>query len=360
MLSTETKRVADKDITIQSFSRRDQSAKVSISPELGANVLGLELAGEKIISSPVLEGKAGGNKVHEMEGIPLISPPNRTNKSEIYYSDDNNRTKKIRLANPKEDEQNGNFEFNEGNMIHGRMHKEAWSLKKAETNQTGDLRLTYNFNTQDDPILSKKLGSAEFSMTYTLSKNPETGVPSLKTEVTVTNTSNEKSPNGGLYPLVGLGFHPYINVDEAASFTAAVGKELKLGKKGIPTGELEDANSNINTGRKASKADGQIDATYTVKPNAQGEARSTITQGDGTKIHIDQSPEMGFITIYNGETDKVTGQNKLCIEPLTCPPNASELQFNNQATDAALIPNAITLQPQERQRASFTISVEKT
>lgn len=69
---------------------------------------------------------------------------------------------------------------------------------------------------------------------------------------------------------------------------------------------------------------------------------------------------MGFITIYNGETDKVTGQNKLCIEPLTCPPNASELQFNNKATETALQPNAITLKPQERQRASFTISVEKT
>ena len=360
VLSTETQQVASKDITIQSFSLSDQSAKVSISPELGANVLSLELASEKIISSPVLEGKAGGNKVHEMEGMPLISPPNRTNKSEIYYSDDNNRTKKIRLTNSTKDEQNGNFEFNEGNMIHGRMHKEPWSLKKVETNQTGDLRLTYNFNTKDDPILSKKLGSAEFSMTYTLSKNPQTGVPSLKTEVTVTNTGDEKSPNGGLYPLVGLGFHPYFNVDQAASFTAAVGKELKLGEKGIPTGELENASSNINTGRKASKADGQIDATYTVKPNAQGEARSTITQGDGTKIHIDQSHEMGFITIYNGETDKGAGQNKLCIEPLTCPPNASELQFKNQATDAALIPNAITLQPQERQRASFTISVEKT
>jgi galactose mutarotase-like enzyme len=360
ILSTETKKVAGKDITIQSFSLRDQSAKVSISPELGANVLSLELAGEKIISSPVLENKAGGNKVHEMEGMPLISPPNRTNKSEIYYSDDNGRTKKIRLANPKKDEENGNFEFNEGNMIHGRMHKEPWSLKKAETNQTGDLRLTYNFNTQDDLILSKKLGFAEFSMTYTLSKNPETGVPSLKTEVTVTNTGDKNSPNGGLYPLVGLGFHPYFNVDKEASFTAPVEKELELGENGIPTGKLEDASSNINTGRKASRADGQIDATYTVKPNAQGEARSTITQENGTKIHIDQSHEMGFITVYNGETDKRAGQNKLCIEPLTCPPNASELQFNNKATDAALQPNTVILEPQKSHNASFTISVEKT
>ena len=69
---------------------------------------------------------------------------------------------------------------------------------------------------------------------------------------------------------------------------------------------------------------------------------------------------MGFITVYNGETDKETGQNKLCIEPLTCPPNASELQFNNKATDAALTPNAITLKPNDSHQASFTISVEKT
>jgi galactose mutarotase-like enzyme len=196
-------------------------------------------------------------------------------------------------------------------------------------------------------------------MTYTLSKNPKTGVPSLKTEVTVTNTGDERSPNGGLYPLVGLGFHPYFNVDQAANFTAAVGKELKLGEKGIPTGELENPSEDLTTDRKASKAGGQIDATYTVKPNALGEARSTITQGDGTKIHIDQSHEMGFITVYNGETGKGTGQNKLCIEPLTCAPNASELQFNNKATDAALTPNARVLEPKESQRASFTISVEK-
>ena len=359
MLSTETKKVAGKDITIQSFSLRDQSAKVSISPELGANVLSLELADEKVISSPVLENKAGGNKVHEMEGMPLISPPNRTNKSKIYYSDAKGKTREIKLAKPKQDEGNGNFEFNEGNMIHGRMHKEPWSLKKAETNQTGDLRLTYNFNTQDDLILSKKLGFAEFSMTYTLSKNPETGVPSLKTEVTVTNTGDERTPNGGLYPLVGLGFHPYFNVDKAASFTAAVGKELELGEKGIPTGKLKNPSEDLTTGRRASRAAGPIDATYTVKPIAEGEARSTITQENGTKIHIDQSREMGFITVYNGETGKGTGQNKLCIEPLTCAPNASELQFNNKATDAALTPNAITLKPQDSQRASFTISVEK-
>jgi galactose mutarotase-like enzyme len=360
ILSTETKKVAGKAVTIQSFSLSDQSAKVSISPELGANVLGLELAGEKVISSPVLENKAGGNKVHEMEGMPLISPPNRTNESKIYYSNAKGKTREIKLAKPKEDEGNGNFEFNEGNMIHGRMHKEKWSLKEAATNSAGDLRLTYNFNTKDDPTLSEKLGSAEFSMTYTLSKNPETSVPSLKTEVTVTNTGDKNSPNGGLYPLVGLGFHPYFNVDKEASFTAAVGKELKLGEKGIPTGKLENPSNDLTTGRKASKADGQIDATYTVKPNAQGEVRSTITQGNGTKIHIDQSREMGFITVYNGETGKGTGQNKLCIEPLTCAPNASELQFNNKATDAALQPNAVILEPQKSHNASFTISVEKT
>lgn len=322
-----------------------------------SNVLDLELAGEKIISSPVLENKAGGNKVHEVQGMALISPPNRTNQSVIYYPDAKGKINKITLADPRKDEENGNFEFNEGNMIHGRMHKEPWSLQKAETNQAGDLRLTYSFNTKDDPILSGKLGEAEFSMTYTLSKNPGTGVASLKTEVTVTNTGNEGSPNGGLYPLVGLGFHPYFNVDTEASFTAAVDQELELGKKGIPTGELENPNIDLTSGRKASKAQGFIDASYTVKPNLQGEARSTITQGNGTKIHIDQSREMGFITVYNGEPDT------LCIEPLSCPPNASELQFKNKAKDrageTALQPNAIILRPQKRHRASFTISVEK-
>jgi galactose mutarotase-like enzyme len=357
ILSTETKKVAGKDITIQSFSLSDKSAKVSISPELGANVLGLELAGEKVISSPVLEGKAKGNNVSEMEGMPLISPPNRTNKSEIYYPDAKGKIKKIKLANHWWN-WNKKFEFNQGNMIHGRMHKEPWSLKEAATNSAGDLKLTYNFNTKDDPILSKKLGSAEFSMTYTLSKNPETGVPSLKTEITVTNTGDKKSPNGGLYPLVGLGFHPYINVDKEASFTAPVDKELELDKKLIPTGKLKDASSNINTGRKASKAAGPIDATYTVKPNAQGEIRSTITQGNGTtKIHIDQSPEMKFITIYNGKTGEI------CLEPLSRPPNVSELQFKNKTKastgETALNPNAIILKPKESHQASFTISVEK-
>jgi galactose mutarotase-like enzyme len=240
------------------------------------------------------------------------------------------------------------------------MHKEKWFLKEAATNNAGDLKLTYNFNTKDDPILSKKLGSAEFSMTYTLSKNPETGVPDLKTEITVTNTGNKKSPNGGLYPLVGLGFHPYFNVDKEASFTAPVKEKLELDKKLIPTDKLENASSDINTGRKASKAQGFIDATYTVKPNAQREVRSTITQGSGTKIHIDQSHEMGFITVYNGETNNKT-QNKLCIEPLSCAPNAGELQFKNKASTGgtALEPNALTLKPEESHRASFTISVEK-
>jgi galactose mutarotase-like enzyme len=360
ILSTETKKVAGKDVTIQSFSLSDKSAKVSISPELGANVLGLELAGEKVISSPVLENKAKSSNVSEVQGMPLIIPPNRTNKSEIYYPDAKGKIRKIKLAN-RWWNWNKKFEFNQGNMIHGRMHKEKWSLKEAATNSAGDLKLTYNFNTKDDPILSKKLGFAEFSMTYTVSKNPETGVPSLKTEITVTNTGDKKSPNGGLYPLVGLGFHPYINVDKGASFTAAVDKELELDKKLIPTGKLKNPSENLTTGRKASKAEGFIDATFTVKPNAEGKARSTITQGNGTiKIHIEQDPEMPFTTIYNGETNKKTGQNKLCIEPLGSAPNASALLFKNKATDAALKPNALTLKPEERYRASFAISVEKT
>ena len=292
-----------------------------------------------------------------MEGMPLISPPNRTNKSEIYYPDAKGKIQKIKLTN----RWNKNFEFNKGNIIHGRMHKEKWSLKEAATNSAGDLKLTYNFNTKDDPILSKKLGSAEFSMTYTLSKNPETGVPDLKTEITVTNTGNKKSPNGGLYPLVGLGFHPYFNVDKEASFTAPVKEKLELDKKLIPTDKLENASSDINTCKKASKAQGFIDASYTIKPNPEGKVRSTITQGSGTKIHIDQSREMSFITVFNGETDKKTGQNKLCIEPLSCAPNASELQFKNKASTGgtALKANAITLKPEESHRASFTISLEK-
>jgi galactose mutarotase-like enzyme len=359
ILSTETKKVAGKDITIQSFSLSDKSAKVSISPELGANVLGLELAGEKVISSPVLENKAKSSNVSEVQGTPLIIPPNRTNKSVIYYPDAKGKIRKIKLAN-RWWNWNKKFEFNQGNMIHGRMHKEKWSLKEAATNSAGDLKLTYNFNTKDDPILSKKLGFAEFSMTYTVSKNLETGVPSLKTEITVTNTGDKKSPNGGLYPLVGLGFHPYINVDKGASFTAAVDKELELDKKLIPTGKLKNPSENLTTGRKASKAEGFIDATFTVKPNAEGEAISTITQENGNKILIKQGPEMPFITIFNGETDKKTGQNKFCIEPLGSAPNASDLQFKNKATDAALKPNALTLKLEESYRASFAISVEQT
>jgi galactose mutarotase-like enzyme len=239
------------------------------------------------------------------------------------------------------------------------MHKEKWSLKEAATNSAGDLKLTYNFNTKDDPILSKKLGFAEFSMTYTVSKNLETGVPSLKTEITVTNTGDEKSPNDGRFPF-GLGSHLYINVDKGASVTAPVDKELELDKKLIPTGKLKNPSENLTTGRKASKAEGFIDATFTVKPNAEGEAISTITQENGNKILIKQGPEMPFITIFNGQTNKKTGQNKFCIEPLGSAPNASELQFKNKATDAALKPNAITLKPQESHQASFTISVEKT
>ena len=68
---------------------------------------------------------------------------------------------------------------------------------------------------------------------------------------------------------------------------------------------------------------------------------------------------MGFITVYNGETDKKTGQNKLCIEPLTCAPNASELQFTKApAGEMALKPNAVVLEPGAKHYASFTISAE--
>lgn len=326
---------------------------MTLSPSLGAGLLRLELEGREIISSPALGKKLSGRTVADLEGMQFISPPNRTRKGDIYFHDGKNQLKKINLNKDKD------AEFNQGNLIHGVVGKKKWDLQKVESNANGDLRITYSFNTASDKKLAKILGEAEYKTVYTLSKSKETNIASLSTHVSVTNKGTKNSANEGIFPLVGFGFHPYFNVSNNATFKAPVQEGLELDKESIPTGKLvnSDRERTIREGRPASQQAGLIDNTFIVN-SSDTAASSIITDLDkrgSYEIKIKQdSKQYPYLTIFNG-APTADGKQRICIEPITCAPNAG----SKAALEGDFQANSKILQAGESLSANFSISLEE-
>ena len=354
----EKKKLQGKDVSLDRFTMPDGSS-MALAPDLGANIMNLQLAGREIISSPLMKNKAAKNYVPDIQGAPLISPPNRTDQTKLFMP--NGKTIELmpwyqklwqKLPFTKK-----TFNYDHGNMIHGRIYKNKWSLDKAEMNQSGDLKVTYKFNTKDDPVLKKKFGEAEFKMAYIMMKDPVTGAQKMKTQVEVTNTGNKSSANNGVYPLVGLGFHPYIKIDKGTNFSAPVTQQYEVDKNLMPTGNLiPPEQSQIQSGIPASKKEsGLIDTTYTGLLNnytnpqlGKSYAQSIINLGDGGTIKVSQDNKLfNHTTIFNGE------DGHLCIEPISCAANASELQAKG-----LLQASARFLQPGETVKGDYSISYQ--
>ena len=350
----EKKKLKGKEVVLDRFTMADGSS-IALAPDLGANIMNLKLGDREIIESPLMKNKAADNYVPKIQGAPLITPPNRTH-GKIHMP--NGKTIDLlpwhkrmwqKLPFTKK-----SYNYDHGNMIHGRVYKNKWSLDKTEMNQSGDLKITYKFNTKDEPVLKKKFGEAEFKIAYIMTKDPVTGAPKMKTEVEVTNTGNKKSANQGVYPLVGLGFHPYIKVDKGATFSAPVTQQYKVDKDLIPTGELmPPEQSLIQTGIPVSqKKSGLIDTTYTglvnnyTSPvNGHSFAQTTINLAKGGVINVNQGTDFfNHLTIYNGDPDH------LCVEPLSCAADASGLQAKGVAGTSARF-----LRPGETVRGDYAI-----
>jgi len=352
---SETKRsVAGLNVSLQNFSlNKDAKESISISPELGAGLMSLKLDSREIISSPLLKKDLKDSKVASLEGMQLISPPNRTLNAEIKFEDAKHKIQSINL-NKLAKAANVDAESEGKNNIHGIFGKLPWQLAKLETNRSGDLRITYSFNTADNQALKKSLGEAEFKMSYTLSKADTDKAAQLETSISVENKGNEKSANKGLFPLIGLAWHPYFKSSPDTSFTSSVKAQLEKNKEQLPSGLLKNISDAdpLNTQRKADKQSGALDDHFLVKPNdAQGKAATTVIRNADHEISISQDAKtLPFLTLYNG------ADNKLCVEPLSSSPNAGNMGGVLKKNHAAEYdPKSIILKSGETFNAAFTI-----
>lgn len=321
----------------------DDNSYMWVAPKLGGAVYGLVLNGLTVLDSPLILQKTKLKKrdisVSGLKGMPFISPPNR---GDVIYDENGKPLINTRKRSFKDWLMGrNNFDKVEKHSIHGRLFKLAWRLESMERNTaSGAIKTTVVFHTKDDSYLSKHFGDAEFRITYTLSKDPKTGKPSLEAHVKVKNLGEKK------YPLVGFGFHPY--------FVTPKGAEIKMGaqkiyeaKNGIPTGKLSQVRPSV--------LEGDLDAVFTdlKKPESNDAAiTSLLLKGSKGKaapeIHIEQSGAFNHLVIFKGSNNK----GYSCIEPQTCATDATRLAFKENLNVA----NPVFLDKGETLEAKLRLS----
>jgi galactose mutarotase-like enzyme len=256
--------------------------------------------------------------VDKLKGMPFISPPNRGN---IIYTPKGKpliNTKRRALIDWLMGR--NNFDKVGGQMIHGRLFKMPWRLQSIEKDSSGSaLRATVVFETKNDKYLLKHFGDAEFSLTYTLSKDTGTNRTNLETKVKVTNKSDKD------YPLVGFGFHPYFVTPKGSSFRIPAQKKYE-DHEGIPTGKLSPVQD--------TDTEGSVDRVFTDllrSPDSQA-AISTIQLANklgNSSIQIEQSEIFNHLVVYNGS------EGYTCIEPQTCATDATRLAYKKNIAEAS-------------------------
>ena len=297
-MQTEELQLADgRKIVNQIYKSKDGQTEVKIAPDLGASLLNLTVKGKSIINSPV-KNLSQANNVSEIQGMPLISPPNRT-RNKFY-----NGSKVIKLPNVKEQ-----FEVTRGDMIHGRLFRNKWSLEGAEENNKGDLRLNYSFNSSQDPYLAQHFGDATYRLSYILRQGGE-----LEVEIGVKNNGSTT------YPLIGVGFHPYFDIDEDSQFKFSAKEVYKTNWRGLPTGKFtEPKNIGLKSGDWNPSHARKVEHVFTgLDFDTDDLTHSEIKTKQGT-VKLSQSKEFSHLVIFNRE------RGKLCLEPQSCATDASFL-----------------------------------
>jgi aldose 1-epimerase len=157
----------------------------------------------------------------------------------------------------------------------------------------------------------------ELSIEYAL------GDDGLTVSVVAFNRSERPAP-------FGIGFHPYVTVGtpsiDQASVRIPARRRLVADDRGLPTGEVDVAGSDVDLRAARVLGDTELDTCFTDLERTDDDRVSVdLTAPSGTRrVSVWADRAFEYLMIYTGHTLDPAERRRqgLAIEPMTCPPNA--------------------------------------
>ena len=157
----------------------------------------------------------------------------------------------------------------------------------------------------------------ELSIEYAL------GDDGLTVSVVAFNRSETPAP-------FGIGFHPYVTVGtpsiDQASVRIPARRRLVADDRGLPTGEVDVAGSDVDLRAARVLGDTELDTCFTDLERTDDDRVSVdlIAPSGTRRVSVWADRAFEYLMIYTGHTLDPAERRRqgLAIEPMTCPPNA--------------------------------------
>lgn len=128
----------------------------------------------------------------------------------------------------------------------------------------------------------------------------------------------------------GIGFHPYVTVGTPSIDHALVRiparRRLVADDRGLPTGEVDVADTDFDLRSARVLGDTELDTCFTdLERTDDGRFSVELSAPSGSRmVSVWADRAFGYLMIYTGHTLDPAERRRqgLAIEPMTCPPNA--------------------------------------
>jgi len=198
--------------------------------------------------------------------------------------------------------------------IHGLVHNERFDISNTHNSITGILEIT-----KDHPVYEGFPFEGKLTLHYELLSN------GLEVKFIFENRSDSPAP-------VGYGIHPYWRVPQQRDdvFLQIPAENIMELSELIPTGKLIPlADTDFDFRQYRSLADLFFDAVYF--PLQSTEETGIIFKNEAVKLRFEASDNMKHFIYYAPK-----GEPFVCLENLSCAPNAPNLYNDNYITESGL------------------------
>ena len=276
--------------------REGERARAEVAPQLGNNCFAFNAP------LPVLEEIAWADffKKPTSYGIPLLFPyPNRIRDMEFAFQGE-----KYRVSTPQ----------------HGFVRGRAWQVLEAGADENAAW-VTSEFTAGAD-ILEQFPFPFRAAVTYRLRDGR------LTLDFTAANTGERAMP-------CGFGIHPYFRWPETSRLQVPARQRWEL-REQLPTGQRLDVDAAYDLRQPRDTAGLQLDDIYTEAiADADGLVRCRLTDeanGAATVVEF-AAANLPHIVVYTAPAPR----RALCIEPMSCPTDAFNLQARGIASDMVVL-----------------------
>lgn len=216
-----------------------------------------------------------------------------------------------------------------GNALHGLVYDRVFSIPAQSPSS---LTLTAEISASSEPGYPFDI---RIEVEYSLSES------SLRSTLSATNLGDSSAP-------VALGAHPYFAVPPGTTLTINAGQVGLDSAAMIPARRGSVTEIGLMAQRPSLVADLNLDHEFSDFIGDSG--RATLTYSDGTQVHIEQDPGLGYQMIYTPQNFAWTHGTApaIAIEPQT----AAIDSLNN-------LLGLKTLQPGERLQVGWQVRVER-